>query len=212
MATVAVFLALGGGAYAAITLPKNSVGTKQIKSNAVISSKIKNGSLLSKDFKAGQLPAGLQGPKGDAGATGPPGATGATGLQGPIGPSDAFVASAQSVTVVGFNNTVVSKTVPAGKYVINAKLRAQSYSNVAERTFDCRLLASSPYAELDTARADLAAEFTPGFAEMVVLQGWLQTDGPNTVTVECAFPVPSGSGDAQAFDAKLTLIKVGNIS
>jgi len=30
MATVAVFLALGGAAYAATKLPKNSVGTKQI--------------------------------------------------------------------------------------------------------------------------------------------------------------------------------------
>ena len=31
MATIAVFLALGGGAYAALRLPKNSVGTRQIK-------------------------------------------------------------------------------------------------------------------------------------------------------------------------------------
>jgi len=31
MSTVAVFLALGGSAYAAVTLPSNSVGTKQIK-------------------------------------------------------------------------------------------------------------------------------------------------------------------------------------
>jgi len=35
MATVAVFIALGGGAYAAVTLPKNSIGAKQIKKNAV---------------------------------------------------------------------------------------------------------------------------------------------------------------------------------
>ena len=81
MATVAVFLALGGGAYAAISLPKNSVGTKQIKKNAVTSKKVKNGSLLSQDFKAGQLrqggqgAPGLQGAKGDKGDTGAPGAT-----------------------------------------------------------------------------------------------------------------------------------------
>jgi hypothetical protein len=35
MATVAMFIALGGGAYAAVKLPANSVGTKQIKKNGV---------------------------------------------------------------------------------------------------------------------------------------------------------------------------------
>src|ERR1700710_1838869 len=72
MATVAVFLALGGGAYAAVKLPKNSVGSKQIKKNAVTSSKIKNGSLLKGDFKAGQLPSVVSGQgEGAQGPTGP---------------------------------------------------------------------------------------------------------------------------------------------
>jgi hypothetical protein len=76
IATMALFIALGGGAYAAIKLPKNSVGPKQIKANAVDSSKVKNRSLLALDFKAGQLPAGakgdqgLKGDKGDKGDTG----------------------------------------------------------------------------------------------------------------------------------------------
>lgn len=42
MATVAVFIALGGASYAAFKLPKNSVGTKQLKNNAVTTAKIKN--------------------------------------------------------------------------------------------------------------------------------------------------------------------------
>jgi hypothetical protein len=41
IALIALFVAMGGGAYAAIKLPKNSVGTKQLKKNAVTSSKIK---------------------------------------------------------------------------------------------------------------------------------------------------------------------------
>ena len=72
-ATVAVFIALGGGAYAAITLPANSVGKKQIKKNAVVSKKVKDQSLLRKDFKAGQLPAGPQGAPGPQGDKGDPG-------------------------------------------------------------------------------------------------------------------------------------------
>jgi len=39
--------------YAAVVLPKNSVGTRQLKANAVVSSKVKNGGLKAIDFAAG---------------------------------------------------------------------------------------------------------------------------------------------------------------
>jgi hypothetical protein len=65
ISTVCLFLLLGGGAaYAASSLGKNSVGTKQLKNNAVTGSKVKNGSLLAQDFKSGQLPAGAPGAPG----------------------------------------------------------------------------------------------------------------------------------------------------
>lgn len=82
-ATMALIVSLGGTSYAAIKLPKDSVGAKQIRADAVSSSKVEDASLLSKDFKAGQLPQGLQ---GRTGATGPTGTTGATGPAGPAGP------------------------------------------------------------------------------------------------------------------------------
>lgn len=72
---LALFVALGSGAYAATQLPKNSVGPKQIKKNAVNGAKVKDRSLGAVDFKEGQLPAGPQGPKGDTGAPGTPGGT-----------------------------------------------------------------------------------------------------------------------------------------
>ena len=73
MATIAGFLALGGGAYAATHLGKKSVGTKQLKNNAVISSKVKDGSLQAGDFAAGQLPGPTFGAEAfsDAGSTPP---------------------------------------------------------------------------------------------------------------------------------------------
>ena len=43
---IALFIALGGTSYAAITrLPANSIGTKQLKNNAVTAAKIKNGAI-----------------------------------------------------------------------------------------------------------------------------------------------------------------------
>ena len=83
VACVALVVALGGVSYAAGVLPKNSVGTAQLKkkavtgkkiaANAVTSGKVKNGSLSGVDFAAGQLPAGPKGDKGDKGDAGQPG-------------------------------------------------------------------------------------------------------------------------------------------
>jgi hypothetical protein len=64
MASAAVFIALGSGAYAAATLPRNSVGNAQLRTDAVDSPRVRDGSLLATDFKAGELP---RGPKGDRG-------------------------------------------------------------------------------------------------------------------------------------------------
>ena len=85
---LALFVALGGTSYAAVTLPRNSVGTKQIQRSAVTSTKVKDRSLLAKDFMPGQLPAGARGPQGAAGPQGPQGPQGEkgdTGAQGPKG-------------------------------------------------------------------------------------------------------------------------------
>jgi hypothetical protein len=47
VATLALFVALGGVSYAASTLPRNSVGAPQLRRNAVITSKLKDRSVTS---------------------------------------------------------------------------------------------------------------------------------------------------------------------
>jgi hypothetical protein len=84
MGLLALFVALSGTAYAA-TLPRNSVGTAQLKTNAVTSAKVKNGSLRRSDFKKGQLPGGPQGLQGTPGLQGSPGPPGPPGSPGPQG-------------------------------------------------------------------------------------------------------------------------------
>jgi hypothetical protein len=51
VSTVALVVALGGTAYAGFTLPRNSVGTGQLKRNAVTTSKIKNGAVTGSKIK-----------------------------------------------------------------------------------------------------------------------------------------------------------------
>jgi hypothetical protein len=65
IATVALFLALGGTAWA---LSKNSVGTKQLKNNAVTGKKIKNGAVTRRKIAASAQQAlkGQQGAPGTA--------------------------------------------------------------------------------------------------------------------------------------------------
>jgi hypothetical protein len=81
LATIAVFVALGGSSYAAVT---------QIAKNSVSSTQVRDRSLLARDFKRGQLkrgPAGPVGPAGPAGRTGTAGAVGPAGSVGPAGPA-----------------------------------------------------------------------------------------------------------------------------
>jgi hypothetical protein len=77
MATIAVFVALGGTSYAIATgsigsreIKNNSVGTKDLRNNGVRGRDVRNGSLLAADFKAGQLPAGERGLQGLQGLPG----------------------------------------------------------------------------------------------------------------------------------------------
>jgi hypothetical protein len=55
MATIAVFVALGGSAYAVTQLPKNSVGAKQLKKNSVTAAKIKDGAITGQKIKLSTL-------------------------------------------------------------------------------------------------------------------------------------------------------------
>ena len=52
VATLALFAALGGGAYAATQLPRNSVGTAQLRDNSVTGAKVKDGSLTGTDINS----------------------------------------------------------------------------------------------------------------------------------------------------------------
>ena len=96
IATIALFIALGGSSYATFVITKNSVRSEHIApaevrrsdigANAVNSAKVADFSLLATDFRTGQLPPGPKGDPGPAGPPGVPGMTGPAGERGPAGP------------------------------------------------------------------------------------------------------------------------------
>jgi hypothetical protein len=102
VSVIALMISLGGTSYAAFTLPKNSVGTKQLKNKAVTAGKI-----------APKAIALFKGRKGDRGPQGPQGVQGVQGIQGPVGPSNGYFAK-----TVG---SAVSLPVPAGDYMVYAQ-------------------------------------------------------------------------------------------
>jgi len=113
VASLALFVALAGTSYATVlNVPKNSVGTPNLKRNAVTARKIApnavrtahvlDGTLLATDFKPGQIPQGAKGDKGD------PGAPGLSGVQ--------VVTAAKSV--VSATSAEHSVSCPAGKRVV----------------------------------------------------------------------------------------------
>ncbi|HTT95431.1 MAG TPA: hypothetical protein VMF55_12215 [Solirubrobacterales bacterium] len=120
VASLALFLAFGGAAFAATQLPKNSVGTKQLKKGAVTASKISRKTRQQLNGQVG--PVGPQGPKGATGAKGAAGAKGATGIQGPkgeAGDGPAFEVFATNKAIPG---QIVAQTLPAGAFALSANV------------------------------------------------------------------------------------------
>jgi hypothetical protein len=107
---IALFTALGGTSYAALTISGKNVKNgsltgRDIKNSSLGSRDVKDRRLLAKDFKAGQLPQGAQGPAGPQGPA---------GLQGPAGPQGSpGIGGLETVTARSFSNSESSKIADA---------------------------------------------------------------------------------------------------
>jgi len=125
-ATLALFFALGGAAYAASQLPRNSVDTAQLKREAVTAGKIAKKTRA--QLRGDRGPAGAEGPQGKTGKRGPKGATGARGAQGPRGErgEKGEPGTGPAFEVFGTNKAlpgpIVAQGLAAGAYVIGADI------------------------------------------------------------------------------------------
>jgi hypothetical protein len=186
VATLALFVALGGGAYAAFKLPAHSVGAKQLKNHAVTPSK------LSRKTKALLK-------RGPHGATGAPGTSGATGAPGPTGPSDVYAAGTAFLALPITETSLGTMTVPAGSYLLQAKvtLESSTASNVG-----CTLggpFGSSIIWDQGGSKHNAASE------DIMSLSGVATFKEPQVVELDCR----AITGTVIADDARVTAIKVG---
>jgi hypothetical protein len=174
VAYLALFVALGGGAYAAGQLSKNTVGTKQLKRDSVTSLKVRDGSLRPEDFAKGTL----QGAEGAQGAQGPPGTPGTSrGFQafGSVN-YDKFSSSP-------YGSTVVSLDVPPGAYFATASVAAETV-NAITGTVICRLI-NEGGAGLRSATTRAQPVRADGTADNFTLTALFQVTSGQTLDLEC---------------------------
>jgi hypothetical protein len=191
VSTLCLVLLLGGGtAYAASQLvPKQSVGSAQIKKGAVTPGKL---SSAAKDAMTGAT--GPEGPKGDSGAKGDTGPQGAPGIkgdpgvqgdpgvkgeQGETGPSDVYSARLTLKAITpGFGyQAVVSVALPAGNYLVNATQTAESEGG--QSTVECAIFSGSTSVETFYARVPA------GLSGTVAGEATIALPAATTVSEQC---------------------------
>ncbi|HEY4278082.1 MAG TPA: hypothetical protein VGM91_07690 [Conexibacter sp.] len=131
VACLALFVALGGTGYAALALPRDSVGARELRAhavghaelarNAVRSDNVRDGALelgdLSRDARAAL--AGSRGPAGAPGSVGPKGADGAPGASGAAGRDAVALWSIVSSFGTSFGgNATATERVATGVYTV----------------------------------------------------------------------------------------------
>jgi hypothetical protein len=186
-ATLALFLALGGAAYAATTLPRNSVGTAQLKAQAVTAAKIAK--KTRKQLQGARGPAGAQGPQGKAGKQGQKGATGAKGAQGTRGEKgDPGTGPAFEVFTASSRPTpgqILAQTLGAGAYVVTADVRVtNTAAGKGPVPVECTLSGGG------VASGVMAATMAEGAVATVSASMTTAFGTAGAVTLTCNSPVP----------------------
>ena len=143
IAGVALFIVLGGSAVAASGLingkniKKGTITAKQIRNKTITRAKIAPSTVKSL--------AGARGPQGQSGSPGAKGTTGPTGQAGADGIVVPQSATGSLVNLPSDSQTeVLSRTVPAGTYVVNARVALVSQAATSTNRIGCGLLVGDP--------------------------------------------------------------------
>lgn len=200
IAIAALFFALGGGAYAAVTtLPANSVGTRQLRNRSVTPRKlspstvkelkklIKKYGPMPRPYSIG--PAGPQGPKGEP------------------GPSDVYIAGSAAHTLTSSYTEVASVSVPPGEYLIEAKTDIGSSTAGVGGAGGCLIVPALGAEAWDAGSAafpGIAAQFT---STNISLAGAAALPSGGTIVLGCK----ENEGSLFTDDARVWATRVGSL-
>lgn len=167
------------------------------------SQQVKNGSLQAVDLSK-KARTTLKG------ARGPAGPVGQTGDQGPIGPSNAYAASFSTQVPIPASTsaTLLSVSVPAGSYVVNARLQGQTGTDPNPGNnyrFDCYV--SGPGVTFDSPVYRVGTE--PNVERYLTYQGAGTTTADGVVSLVCS---AGNAHDLVAMTGQLTAVRVGQVN
>jgi hypothetical protein len=225
MATLGVFLALGGVGYATGVVPANSVGTRQLKNGAVTEAKVKPGSLLAKSFKARQIPAGKQGSTGPTGPQGLAGLPGVKGDQGPAGLAPVYTDFVPQGTLTGSGPQQIllvhlPKNAPGadspGPYLLYANAQFQRGDTNAALQDDVKCDLEDSGSNLNGPIDESEIVLPPSPARTTITLMSTVDLSPSAflfppVWLTCS-RVGNGVGDVTFYDADLGAVKVSSVS
>lgn len=214
MATIALFLSLGGTSFAAYSLSGRDVVNEtltgaDVRNGSLTSPDVRDGSLLAVDFRKGQLkagpkgvqgepgtqgPQGIQGDNGETGGRGPigpegdEGPRGIAGPQGEVGPSRALLFEQDSPISVGLAETSVIRSEPMlqASYDVVAKVTMSRDSDAGSGAFTCALDVVGSVTPLDVSLGDVSPSGTSApFQQTVTLVAVVDAVASDELRVRC---------------------------
>lgn len=185
VASIALFAALGGTSYAAITVTgaqvrDNSLSGRDVRNSSLTGRDVRDQSLLAQDFKQGQLPAG---PQGTPGAPGPKGDTGAKGDQGEPGLAYLTGSLAAPITPNAGGSSHPVTLERTSKLLLLGTLEASAFTCAAAAPANCKMQL--------VPIVDGKAQPTP-VSTLVILPGQTKSYPPGTQLISVIDEVPAG--------------------
>lgn len=211
MASAAAFIALGGTSYAVTQLPRNSVGTPQLKSAAVTGAKVRNGSIGSADLASAAR--GQRGPRGGIGPSGPSGPDGSTGSRGP---SELLLTRQESVNLSRqdgvFVDVITLQGVPAGGHLVMFNGSAEYRANGTRAYAICELRLNGTRV---TATAGIIGEVagSTGALPLSITEA-VDQPGPFNLTVACrpSESAVAGQPTMSIGNVRLSAVRIGTVT
>lgn len=194
-ASLALFIALGGTSYAVTKLPKNSVGSEQVR----------DGTIKRVDLDGGAVASGSRGPRG---AIGPAGVAGPQGPQGSSNLRMGSVGSAALSQEANVPTTVVRLAdVPAGSYFASFSGEADYRVETAGLYIVCQIQVNGVTASVT--RGIVGDKY--GGTEVLADMTTITRTAPFDLTVVCRSDQPTAAPSHINF-AKLALMKMESVT